>query len=159
MALLAEDAAARAFYMPISYGTVSVWQGKKAGALPGTESMHRWTAYVRSADGHDLSHAVERVIFTLHPTFAQPRRELTAPPFAITEMGWGAFDIGIAIHLREGSTLHLVCVCARVWGRVCAAESDRRCLPLSRHLISLLLALCFPPRSPLSSFCYAPGTD
>lgn len=135
VALLAEDAAARAFYVPISYGTVSVWQGKKTGAVPGTESMHRWTVYVRSADGRDLSRVVDRVIFTLHPTFAQPRRELTAPPFAVTEMGWGAFDIGIAIYLRDGSPVHLVCVYL--------LHASRRCTRFDCQCLSSLL-VTFP---------------
>ena len=69
--VLAEDAAARAHYVPITYGTVSNWLGKRGA--PG-EAMHRWTCYVRSPDGADLGSVISRVIFTLHPTFSVPRR-------------------------------------------------------------------------------------
>jgi hypothetical protein len=30
-----------------------------------------------------------------------PRAELTAPPFAVSETGWGEFEILVAIHLRD----------------------------------------------------------
>ena len=126
-ALLSEDAAARAVYVPITYGTISQWIGKKPSPA-GLENSHRWTAYVRSADGRDLSHAVARVVFTLHPTFAQPKRECLAPPYEVTEVGWGAFDIGIAIFLREGSPIHLV-------HRLKLYPSDGSSLSLERPVI------------------------
>jgi hypothetical protein len=71
IALLAEDAAARAPYVPIAYGTISFWLGKKPGS---TENQHRWTVYVRSPDGQHLGYAIEKVVFQLHPTFAVPKR-------------------------------------------------------------------------------------
>ena len=33
---------------------------------------HDWSAYVRGADGIDIQHFVDKVVFTLHETFAQP---------------------------------------------------------------------------------------
>jgi hypothetical protein len=37
------------------------------------------------------------VTFTLHPSFKQHVRTLSAPPFEVTETGWGEFEIGISI--------------------------------------------------------------
>ena len=48
--LLAEDAAARALYVPITYGNISTCLGKKQGS---GETMFKWTCYVRSPDGVD----------------------------------------------------------------------------------------------------------
>ena len=69
--LLAEDAAARALYVPITYGNISTCLGKKQGS---GETMFKWTCYVRSPDGVDLSAFISRVVFTLHPTFMVPVR-------------------------------------------------------------------------------------
>ena len=69
--LLAEDAAARALYVPITYGNISTCLGKKQGS---GETMFKWTCYVRSPDGVDLSAIISRVVFTLHPTFMVPVR-------------------------------------------------------------------------------------
>jgi YEATS domain-containing protein 4 len=38
-----------------------------------------------------------QVTFTLHPSFKQHVRTLSAPPFEVTETGWGEFEIGISI--------------------------------------------------------------
>lgn len=70
-ALHAEDAAARAIYVPIAYGSVSHWLGRKPGS---NENNHRWTVYVRSPDRKHLGYAIKKVTFLLHPTFASSRR-------------------------------------------------------------------------------------
>ena len=33
----------------------------------------------------------------MHPSFAQPTRELNKPPFEVTETGWGEFEASIRI--------------------------------------------------------------
>ncbi len=38
-----------------------------------------------------------QVKFTLHPSFEQPERVVTAPPFEVTETGWGEFEIAITV--------------------------------------------------------------
>lgn len=66
-------------------------------------NLLRWTLYLRSPNPtYDLSNAISRVIFQLHPSFAQPTRELTKPPFEVTETGWGEFEASIRIVWREG---------------------------------------------------------
>ena len=67
---LPEDASVRAIYVPIVYGSASQWLGKK----PQGESTHKWSVYVRHPEGLDLSYAVSKVVFQLHPTFAEPVR-------------------------------------------------------------------------------------
>jgi len=82
---------------PICVGTVAWWQGKKAAdAL-----THKWTLYVRGAHGQDLSYCIKKVIFLLHNSFAEPRRELLQQPFELTEMGWGEFEIAVQLEFQD----------------------------------------------------------
>lgn len=56
--------------VPIAYGTISFWLGKRA-----TEHQsHQWTVYVRAANNEDLSGVVKKVVFNLHPSFNNPTR-------------------------------------------------------------------------------------
>jgi len=83
--------------VPIVRGSVAVYLGKKAE----DHSTHQWTLYLRGPNGEDLSPAVAKVVFQLHPSFPQPVRELTAPPFEVTEQGWGEFEASIRIVWRD----------------------------------------------------------
>ena len=84
--------------LPISYGSIAFYLGKKADEY----HTHRWTLYVRSPDqSFDLSKAISKVVFQLHPSFPQPTRELTEPPFEVTETGWGEFEASIRIIWKE----------------------------------------------------------
>ena len=81
--------------LPLVYGTVSRY-------LTPTEAVqnvrtHKWTAYVRGTKNEDLGGVIEHVVFTLHPTFQNPVRTISRPPFEITEYGWGEFTMDIAI--------------------------------------------------------------
>jgi len=78
--------------VPIVYGSISFWLGKKAADL-----SHRWTTYVRSANNEDLSVLVKKVVFQLHPSFKDPARTIETAPFELTEQGWGEFEIGITL--------------------------------------------------------------
>lgn len=42
---------------------------------------------------------LDKVTYTLHPTFANPIRAVKAQPFRVEEEGWGEFDIPITIHI------------------------------------------------------------
>eukprot|EP00793_Prasinoderma_coloniale_P003353 PRCOL_00005988-RA len=105
--------------LPIAFGTVAFYMGKKA-----TENnSHKWTVYLRGAGGEDvdLSHVVSKVVFGLHPSFKQPqrgagaarkracvgdpvarhtKRMIESPPYEVTEMGWGEFEITITVHFH-----------------------------------------------------------
>ncbi|KAI8056765.1 yeats family-domain-containing protein [Syncephalis plumigaleata] len=62
-----------------------------------SDHTHRWTVQVRGIGDTDLSGFIHSVTFTLHETYANPRREITKPPYEVTETGWGEFDVGIQI--------------------------------------------------------------
>ncbi|KAH7437973.1 hypothetical protein KP509_05G098900 [Ceratopteris richardii] len=79
--------------VPIAYGTIAYWLGKKADEY----RSHRWIVYVRSISNEDLGPVIKRVIFTLHPSFPNPTRIVDSPPFELTEVGWGEFEIGITM--------------------------------------------------------------
>lgn len=90
--------------LPFVYGSVAFFLGTKADEY----NTHKWTLYLRGPNNEDLSVCIAKVVFQLHPSFAQPVRELTAPPFEVTESGWGEFDAQIRIvwkDTNEKSTL------------------------------------------------------
>ncbi|XP_021768483.1 transcription initiation factor TFIID subunit 14b-like isoform X1 [Chenopodium quinoa] len=83
--------------VPIVYGTIAFWLGRKA-----TESQsHKWTVYVRGATNEDLSVVVKRVVFQLHPSFNNPIRVVDSPPFELSECGWGEFEIAISLYFHS----------------------------------------------------------
>ena len=41
-----------------------------------------------------------QVVFTLHSSFANPTRELSEPPYEVTEHGWGEFEIVVEVILH-----------------------------------------------------------
>ena len=43
----------------------------------------------------------EKVVYHLHPTFANPNRTFTEPPFKIEEKGWGGFPLDITVYFLE----------------------------------------------------------
>jgi len=83
--------------IPFVYGSVAFFLGKKADEY----HTHRWTLYVRGPNNEDLSMAISKVVFQLHPSFPQPVRELTSAPFEVTERGWGEFEAGIRIFWKD----------------------------------------------------------
>nr|XP_043634548.1 transcription initiation factor TFIID subunit 14b-like [Erigeron canadensis] len=83
--------------VPIAYGTISFWLGKKA-----TETQsHVWMVYVRGATNEDLGVVIKKVVFQLHPSFNNARRVVESPPFELTERGWGEFEIAISIFFHD----------------------------------------------------------
>lgn len=42
---------------------------------------------------------LDKVTYTLHPTFPNPIRTIKQAPFKVEEQGWGEFDIPISIHI------------------------------------------------------------
>ena len=68
---------------PLVYGSLAFWLGRKADEF----HTHKWTLFVRGPHGEDLGYFVEKVVFKLHPSFAQPVREVTKPPFEVSEKG------------------------------------------------------------------------
>mmetsp|Transcript_26054 Transcript_26054/g.38522 ORF Transcript_26054/g.38522 Transcript_26054/m.38522 type:complete len:291 (+) Transcript_26054:232-1104(+) len=83
--------------LPFVYGSVAFFLGKKADEY----HTHKWTLYIRGPNHEDLSLCIEKVVFQLHPSFTQPVRELTEPPFEVTERGWGEFEAQIRIVWKD----------------------------------------------------------
>ena len=83
--------------VPIVYGSIA-FPLKKPDA---NNNTHQWTLYLRGPNNEDLSTGIAKVVFQLHPSFSQPIRELTAPPFEVTEKGWGEFEATIRIVWRD----------------------------------------------------------
>lgn len=83
--------------VPIVYGSIAYYLGKKADEF----QTHEWTLYVRGPNYEDLSQCISKVIFQLHASFAQPFREITQPPFEVTERGWGEFEAQIRIVWKD----------------------------------------------------------
>lgn len=84
------------YYCPIVYGSIAHNIGKKDA-----RGTHQWTLYVRGSNDGDISRFVSRVIFTLHPSFSIPVREIQTPPFEVSEYGWGEFEASIRIYFKD----------------------------------------------------------
>ncbi|GMH13475.1 hypothetical protein Nepgr_015316 [Nepenthes gracilis] len=83
--------------IPIVYGTVAFWLGKKASEY----QSHKWTVYVRGATNEDIGVVIKRAVFQLHPSFNNPTRVLESPPFELSESGWGEFEIAITLYFHD----------------------------------------------------------
>ncbi|KAL2537733.1 Transcription initiation factor TFIID subunit 14b [Forsythia ovata] len=92
--------------VPIVYGNIAFWLGKKASEY----QSHKWTVYVRSSTNEDLGVVIKRAVFQLHSSFNNPMRVVEGPPFELSESGWGEFEIVITLHFHGDVTekpLHL----------------------------------------------------
>ncbi|EFJ24512.1 hypothetical protein SELMODRAFT_174113 [Selaginella moellendorffii] len=83
--------------VPIAYGTISFWLGKKADDL----HSHKWTVYIRSATNEDLGPIISKVVFQLHPSFNNPTRVVESAPFELSESGWGEFEISMTVFFQK----------------------------------------------------------
>lgn len=86
-------------FLPITYGSVAFFLGKKADEY----QTHEWTLFLRGPNNEDLSGVISKVVFQLHASFAQPMREIETPPFTVTEKGWGEFEAQIKIFWKDPS--------------------------------------------------------
>ena len=81
---------------PLVYGSLAFgWEEKRTSSTPINGR------YLEGPHGEDLGYFVEKVVFKLHPSFAQPVREVTKPPFEVSEKGWGEFECHIRIHFKD----------------------------------------------------------
>ncbi|KAL0356627.1 UNVERIFIED_CONTAM: Transcription initiation factor TFIID subunitb [Sesamum calycinum] len=83
--------------IPIVYGNIAFWLGKKASEY----QSHKWTVYVRGATNEDLGVVIKRAVFQLHSSFNNPTRIVDSPPFELSECGWGEFEIAITLHFHN----------------------------------------------------------
>lgn len=90
---------------PIIYGNIA-YPLKDSERKPDTppDHSHRWTIFVRDpTEAGDPSYFIKKVVFKLHDTYTNPSRTIEAPPFEVTETGWGEFEIAIRIFLAPVS--------------------------------------------------------
>eukprot|EP00920_Eleutheroschizon_duboscqi_P029101 GHVT01070511.1.p1 GENE.GHVT01070511.1~~GHVT01070511.1.p1 ORF type:complete len:192 (+),score=1.10 GHVT01070511.1:522-1097(+) len=64
---------------------------------------HRWVALLRSPKGDDLSYFISYIVIELDPSFLNPKRKLTIPPYLVQEAGWGEFLLTLRIHFVDDS--------------------------------------------------------
>nr|KYP68289.1 Protein AF-9 isogeny [Cajanus cajan] len=83
--------------IPIVYGNIAFWLGKKASEY----QSHKWTVYVRGASNEDLGAIIKRAVFQLHSSFNNPTRVVEAPPFELSEAGWGEFEVAITLYFHS----------------------------------------------------------
>jgi transcription initiation factor IIF auxiliary subunit len=69
-----------------------------------------WTVYVKAET--EVIAEIEKVEYTLHPTFPRPVRTVTEPgdpefPFGLSTNGWGTFTLSAKVTFHSGETRHL----------------------------------------------------
>ncbi|KAL1490282.1 hypothetical protein ABEB36_013002 [Hypothenemus hampei] len=62
---------------------------------------HDWDVFVRGANGADIRHYVDRVVFHLHETFEKPKRVAKEPPYSVSTSGYAGFNLPIQIYLKN----------------------------------------------------------
>lgn len=67
----------------------------------------RWSVWIDGVEA-DLDR-IDRVVYTLHPTFPDPVRTVTdrASKFKIETAGWGVFKIRAKVQFKDGKTERL----------------------------------------------------
>lgn len=66
--------------------------------------MRQWNIeiYLLDEEGKEIPATIfDKVVYHLHPTFVNPNRTFTDPPFRIEEQGWGGFPLDISVFLLE----------------------------------------------------------
>ncbi|CCE64019.1 hypothetical protein TPHA_0G01830 [Tetrapisispora phaffii CBS 4417] len=66
--------------------------------------MRKWSIEIvlLNEEGNEVPATIfDKVIYHLHPTFANPNRTFTEVPFKIEEQGWGGFPLDISVVLLE----------------------------------------------------------
>lgn len=95
--------------VPILYGNSAkkMTEEQRTEKVP-TEHTHVWTVFFKPAvDSVDLTPLIKKVSFKLHETYDKPIRTVEAPPFEVTETGWGEFEVVIKIHFHSGAELSI----------------------------------------------------
>jgi transcription initiation factor IIF auxiliary subunit len=77
---------------PIVYGSTS------NHIASNNKNQFRWTLYVH---GQNIQKYVSKVVFSLHPTFMPPVREVTETPFQFTATRWGKFKAHITLYFKS----------------------------------------------------------
>ena len=69
------------------------WNDDKSKKL-----MHRWCMYLSLAnDVNETSKFIKSVTYLLHPTYKVNKIKITQPPFLLSRVAWGYFEVGMQI--------------------------------------------------------------
>jgi len=86
-------------------GTIPIVFGSSATPLPENDApdshTHKWSVYLKSPTGQDLTKFFKKVVIKLHESFQHPNRSMTQEPYHVAESGWGEFEIQIKLHLID----------------------------------------------------------
>ncbi|XDT43253.1 YEATS domain profile [Nakaseomyces glabratus] len=66
--------------------------------------VRQWSIEIALLDeeGKEMPATIfDKVVYHLHPTFANPNRTFNEPPFKIVEQGWGGFPLDISLYFLE----------------------------------------------------------
>lgn len=86
---------------PIIFGNTAKKMGDVKPPNAPVEHTHLWTIFVKGPQNEDLSYFIKKVVFKLHDTYPNPIRTVEAPPFELTETGWGEFEINVKVHFVD----------------------------------------------------------
>ena len=109
-------------FRPIVYGNIAipVDPAERPKGMP-TDHTHTWTICVKGVDGADITDFIKKVQFKLHAdTYSNPygvkmptlslagmladwRTAFEAPPYEVSESGWGEFEIQIKLFFHPES--------------------------------------------------------
>ncbi|ORX92943.1 yeats-domain-containing protein [Basidiobolus meristosporus CBS 931.73] len=73
--------------------------------------IRKWKLSVYGLDDKDERTSmdyVEKVEYVLHPSFTNPRRVTSKPPYFLQEKGWGEFDMQVILHFIDKTSFPLV---------------------------------------------------
>jgi len=90
----------------LEFGHTSTLRDAVDASVPGA-ATHDWEVWVKNPSNDKIENFLEKVVFTLHDTFKDPKRTVTSPPYKIQEAGYGSFKILIDLYFRapKGSNL------------------------------------------------------
>ncbi|KAG7176669.1 AF-9-like [Homarus americanus] len=61
---------------------------------------HDWEVFVQGPSGTRIEAFIEKIVFTLHKSFAKPKRVVRTSPYKVSEKGYGSFNLPIEIYFR-----------------------------------------------------------
>jgi len=63
--------------------------------IDGVKHTHDWEVFIKGAGNNQIEQCIEKVVFNLHETVANPERQVRRPPFVVRDTGYGSFFIKI----------------------------------------------------------------
>lgn len=82
---------------------------------PNTKNSHRWCMFVSLQNPEETARYIKSVTYHLHPTFKPNKIKVTEPPFLLSRVGWGWFEVEMDLEFQESTGLgtkrlcHMLC--------------------------------------------------